>query len=161
MLDAFEQSGAGKLILLGDILYHGPRNDLPDRYAPKQVIISLVPYADRILCVRGNCDAEVDQMVLPFPILADYAALFIDELSPRTVYVSHGHHPMPPLSPGDIWISGHTHIPLVEQGDVVHLNPGSVAIPKGGAAPSYMLYEGKTFTILDFEGNAINKWSAA
>ena len=88
MLERFEREGAEKLILLGDVLYHGPRNDLPQEYAPKQVIAMLNPLAEKILAVRGNCDCEVDQMVLDFPVLADYGVLF---LNGRTVYLTHGH----------------------------------------------------------------------
>lgn len=158
LLDAFQREGADRLLLLGDILYHGPRNDLPRDYAPKQVITMLSEVKDNILCVRGNCDTEVDQMVLDFPILADYICLSLDGL---TVYATHGHkfntdNPLP-LSYGEILLHGHTHIPTsVEFGNNNHyLNPGSVAIPKGGFAKSYMIYENKTFTVKDFDGNVI------
>ena len=103
LLERFEQEGADRLLLLGDILYHGPRNDLPPEYAPKEVIALLTPYKDRIFCVRGNCDTEVDQMVLPFPILADYAVL---SQGNRLIYATHGHvynpQNLPPLQPGDV-----------------------------------------------------------
>ena len=121
------QEAPEKLILLGDVLYHGPRNDLPRDYAPKQVIAQLSPLAEKILCVRGNCDCEVDQMVLPFPVLADYGFL---ELSGRAVYLTHGHvinkaHPLP-FSKGDILLHGHTHVPACEDcGDFMYLNPRS------------------------------------
>jgi len=142
MLCAFEKSGASRLVLLGDILYHGPRNDLPEGYSPREVIDLLTPYARRILCVRGNCEAEVDQMVLPFPVLAEYAVLFADG---RTVYATHGHkygpdNP-PPLCAGDILLCGHTHVPADEDRDGYrYLNPGSVSIPKGGSAHSALLW---------------------
>ena len=101
LLDAWDREGADRLLLLGDILYHGPRNDLPPAYAPKQVLALLNARRDRIFCVRGNCDTEVDQMVLDFPILADYAVLTAGE---RLIYATHGHlyntaH-LPPLQPG-------------------------------------------------------------
>ena len=103
MLEAFEQNGAEKLILLGDILYHGPRNDLPKEYAPKQVIAMLNPLKDKLLCVRGNCDTEVDQMVLDFPVMAEYAYICCDGLR---IFATHGHKfncdNLPPLSKGDI-----------------------------------------------------------
>ena len=115
LLQAFEREQAARLLLLGDILYHGPRNDLPRDYAPKKVIAMLNGMADTILCVRGNCDTEVDQMVLAFPILADYAVLPAGE---RLVYVTHGHQfntkTPPPLCQGDVLLHGHTHIPAWE-----------------------------------------------
>jgi len=153
MLDAFDRSGAERLLILGDILYHGPRNDLPRDYAPKQVIAMLNPYADRILSVRGNCEAEVDQMVLDFPVLADYAVIFVDG---RTMYATHGHvyneKNLPPLTKGDILLNGHTHIPVfTDHGDYIFVNPGSVSIPKGDSAHSYMIYEGKDFKWFDLE----------
>ncbi len=141
------QEAPEKLILLGDVLYHGPRNDLPRDYAPKQVIAQLGPLAGKILCVRGNCDCEVDQMVLPFPVLADYGWLYLDG---RTVYLTHGHvinkaHPLA-FAKGDILLHGHTHIPACEDcGDFMYLNPGSVSIPKEGSAHSYMVYENGVF----------------
>ena len=141
------QEAPEKLILLGDVLYHGPRNDLPRDYAPKQVIAQLSPLASKILCVRGNCDCEVDQMVLPFPVLADYGWLYLDG---RTVYLTHGHvinkaHPLG-FAKGDILLHGHTHIPACEDcGDFMYLNPGSVSIPKEGSAHSYMVYENGVF----------------
>ncbi len=148
MLDAFRESGADRLVLLGDILYHGPRNDLPDGYDPKSVIAMLSPLKDRILAVRGNCDTEVDQMVLPFPILADYAAIVWEN---RLLYLSHGHkfspdNP-PPLSAGDILLYGHTHIPDDSVRDGIRfLNPGSVSIPKAGSGHSYMTLSSDGFS---------------
>ena len=109
---AFEREQADRLLFLGDLLYHGPRNDLPRDYAPKKVIPLLNSLAPKLLCVRGNCDAEVDQMVLNFPVLADYAVLPVGQ---RLVYVTHGHvfnlNHLPPLAPGDILLHGHTHVP--------------------------------------------------
>ena len=147
MLDAYEREGAERLLLLGDILYHGPRNDLPREYDPKQVISLLNPLKEEILCVRGNCDTEVDQMVLFFPILADYALLLLDGL---TVYATHGHvyntgH-LPPLRSGDILLHGHTHVPAFEHHETcLYFNPGSVSIPKAGSPNSYMIYEDRKF----------------
>ena len=142
MIEAFEREGADRLLLLGDLLYHGPRNDLPEGYAPKEVMPLLNGMKPKLLCVRGNCDAEVDQMVLDFPILADYAVLPVGQ---RLVYATHGHvHNLknqPPLAPGDILLHGHTHIPAWEPfGDGnLYLNPGSVSIPKEGSEHSYMI----------------------
>ena len=148
MIEAFEREGADRLLLLGDLLYHGPRNDLPEGYAPKEVMSLLNGMKPKLLCVRGNCDAEVDQMVLDFPILADYAVLPVGQ---RLVYATHGHvhnlKNLPPLAPGDILLHGHTHIPAwTEFGEEnLYLNPGSLSIPKDGSAHSYMTLEGETF----------------
>ena len=142
MLEAFDREQADRLLILGDILYHGPRNDLPKEYAPKEVIKMLNERKNRIFCVRGNCDTEVDQMVLEFPILADYAVIPTAE---RLIYATHGHHfnlkQLPPLQPGDILLHGHTHIPAWEPfGDGnLYLNPGSVSIPKAESEHSYMI----------------------
>lgn len=164
LLAAFDASGAERLVLLGDILYHGPRNDLPEGYDPKSVIALLSPYADKILCVRGNCDAEVDQMVLPFPIMAETETLSVDG---RTWFAAHGHRAganpsvddLPPLPRGSVVLTGHTHIPTCDRdgsGDgVLRLNPGSVSIPKGGFPATYALYADGAFSVLDFEGNVI------
>lgn len=159
VLEAFEQSGAVRLILLGDILYHGPRNDLPRDYAPKQVIGMLNPYKDRIYAVRGNCDSEVDQMVLEFPIMADYALL---ALNGKTIYATHGHvyheNCLPPMQPGDALVYGHIHLPVARtMGDKFLLNPGSAALPKGGNPPSYAVLDEDIFTIYDFDGGKINE----
>ena len=154
LLDTFAREKADRLLLLGDILYHGPRNDLPCEYAPKEVIALLSPLKDRILCVRGNCDTEVDQMVLPFPILAEYAVLPVGD---RLVYCTHGHiyhgaH-LPPLTPGDILLHGHTHVPLCERReDVTILNPGSVSIPKENSWHGCMTLEDGCFRWIDFDG---------
>ena len=162
LLETFTASGADRLILLGDLLYHGPRNDLPDGYDPKAVIAMLSEYADRLFCVRGNCDTEVDQMVLPFPIMAETALLFVDG---RTWFACHGHrnganptaNDLPMLPAGSVVLSGHTHIPVLETNDkgVTFLNPGSTSIPKGGFAASYALYEDGKFSVLGFEGERI------
>ena len=142
LMDVIETEKPDKVILLGDLLYHGPRNDLPRDYAPKQVIPMLSDLKDKIIAVRGNCEAEVDQMVLPFPCMADYAQLFLDG---RTFYLSHGHHAspdnLPPLEAGDLFLSGHTHVKLDEVRNGTRcLNPGSVSIPKDGSH-SILIYE--------------------
>lgn len=132
LLALFEKLGAEKLVLTGDILYHGPRNDLPEGHAPKKVIEMLCPLSEKILCVRGNCEAEVDQMVLSFPCLAEYIMIFDGK---RQIFLSHGHihnpQNMPPLPKGSVLVNGHTHIPAFEKiGDITYINPGSVSIPK-------------------------------
>ena len=155
VLKAFKDEGAEKLLFLGDLLYHGPRNDLPKTYAPKAVIELLNANRDVILTVRGNCDTEVDQMVLNFPILADYAYLELDGLS---VFATHGHHhntaTPPPLRKGEILLHGHTHVLKCEEfgNENVYLNPGSAALPKEGNPRTYMIYENRTFTLKTFEG---------
>ena len=147
LMEIIEAEQPDKLILLGDLLYHGPRNDLPQDYAPKQVIPMLSQYADRILAVRGNCEAEVDQMVLPFPCMSDYAVLAADGF---TFYLTHGHlhtpDKLPPLTPGTVFLSGHTHVKLdeIRQG-IRCLNPGSVSIPKDGSH-SCIVYENGQFS---------------
>ncbi len=162
MLEAFHREGAERLCLLGDILYHGPRNDLPDGHDPKKVISLLNAEKSRILCVRGNCDTEVDQMVLEFPVLADYAVIFEGG---RCFFLTHGHHyspeNLPPLNPGDVLINGHTHIFRAELTEGIHcLNDGSVALPKMGNPRSYMTYENGVFTIKQLEsGEALLTYS--
>lgn len=140
MLEAFKKEGADKLVLLGDILYHGPRNPLPDGYAPKEVFEMLNPLADKIIAVRGNCDSEVDQMVLDFNVSSDYAEIFDGETK---ITLSHGHRSVPPLGKGDVYITGHTHVPLnvVEKEGYLHLNPGSISLPKENSAHGYILYD--------------------
>ena len=160
-LEAYEKSGAERLIILGDILYHGPRNDLPKDYAPKEVIEMLNPLKNKIWAVRGNCEAEVDQMVLKFPVLADYAILV---LNGHTIFATHGHVfnevNLPPLSDGDVLLHGHTHLinaEKMEKDGVIfyHLNPGSTSIPKGGNPNSHAIIDGDVFSIYDFEGNML------
>lgn len=158
MLEAFEREGADRLFLLGDLLYHGPRNDLPREYAPKEVIPLLNEKKEKLLCVRGNCDAEVDQMVLEFPVLADYAVLPVGQ---RLIYATHGHiyhvKNLPPLAPGDVLLHGHTHVPAwteFGQGNL-YLNPGSVSIPKEDSPHSYMTLEGNTMQWKELESGAV------
>ena len=155
LLDLMEKRGADRRVLLGDLLYHGPRNDLPEGYDPKAVVAMLNSVKDRILCVHGNCDAEVDQMVLEFPVLADYAVLTAGS---RLLYATHGHvyttaH-LPPLPPGDILLHGHTHIPRRTLRDGAYvLNPGSVSIPKAGSWHGYMTLEDGVFTWKTLSGD--------
>lgn len=165
MLDAYKRERAGRLLLLGDILYHGPRNDLPDGYAPKEVIAMLNSVKQELLCVRGNCDTEVDQMVLDFPIMADYCYL---ELGEATIFATHGHvfHPshLPSLKDGDILLNGHTHVPACEtvigtEGEKYrYLNPGSVSIPKENSEHSYMVFEDGKFIWKNLEGEEYMTW---
>lgn len=145
MIEAYRQEKADRLLLLGDLLYHGPRNDLPRDYNPKEVISMLNEIKNELLCVRGNCDTEVDQMVLDFPILAEYCLL---ELDGRTIFATHGHNfnpdNLPMLKEGDILLNGHTHIPANQNmGTYTYMNPGSISIPKEGSAHGYMIYDGE------------------
>ena len=154
LINAYRREGADKMLLLGDLLYHGPRNDLPKSYAPKQVIELLNAMAKDILCVRGNCDTEVDQMVLSFPILADYAIISEGK---RMIFATHGHNfnneKLPPLHNGDVLLHGHTHIPVCEEHEgYTYLNPGSVSIPKNGSHHSYMTLENGVFVWKSLDG---------
>ena len=154
LFDAIERENPDHILLLGDLLYHGPRNDLPRDYAPKQVISMLNGIASDLLCVRGNCEAEVDQMVLDFPVLADYAWLDVNGLR---IFATHGHHHgetnPPPLKNGAVLLCGHTHIPAWKDcGSFWYLNPGSVSIPKEGSAHSYMILENQTFFWKSLDG---------
>lgn len=162
LIDAYKIEKADRMILLGDILYHGPRNDLPDGYAPKKVIDLLNAMKNEIFCVRGNCDTEVDQMVLNFPILADYAIITAND---RLVYLTHGHNfnenNLPPLKKGDILLHGHTHIPkCTEHESYVYLNPGSVSIPKENSWHGYIILENGSFIWKDLNGNEMMRYEA-
>lgn len=159
MLDAYKEEQADRLVLLGDLLYHGPRNDLPRDYAPKEVIPMLNGLKSEIFAVRGNCEAEVDQMVLAFPVMADYCILAIDG---RTFYATHGHiyneNNLPPLKDGDILIHGHTHVLRADQKEnCIILNPGSVSIPKEDNPPTYAVLEDGVFAIKTFDGDTIRE----
>ena len=161
LLGAFERENASKLLLLGDVLYHGPRNDLPRDYAPKEVIAMLNGIKEKLLCVRGNCDTEVDQMVLEFPVLADYAILVAGE---RMIYATHGHvyneNKLPPLQKGDVLLHGHTHVPkCVEHEDYLYINPGSVSIPKENSPHGYLILDGAQLTWKSLEGTAYMEYS--
>ena len=152
LCDTIQQEDPDRILLLGDLLYHGPRNDLPRDYAPKQVIPMLSQYKDRIIAVRGNCEAEVDQMVLPFSCMADFSQLYADS---RLLYLTHGHHAspdaLPPLPQGSIFLSGHTHVKLDEiRNGIRCLNPGSVSIPKDGSHSCLIYGNGEfSFRILE------------
>jgi hypothetical protein len=157
MLNAFQKEGADRLLLLGDLLYHGPRNALPQEYDPAQTASMLNEYKNKIVCVQGNCDSQVDQMVLEFPIMAEYALLPVGE---HLVFATHGHtfheENVPPLCTGDILLHGHTHVPkCVEHESYIYMNPGSLSIPKEGSAHSYMILEDGTFIWKDIEGTIL------
>jgi hypothetical protein len=164
MIEAFEAERADKLLLLGDLLYHGPRNDLPKDYNPKAVIVLLNSIKEKILCVRGNCEAEVDQMVLEFPVLAEYAVISAGDI---TIFATHGHkyneQNVPPFVMGgdgkiNILMNGHTHVPACrEYEDYIYMNPGSMSMPKENSHHGYMtLSDNSVFEWKDFEGNIIS-----
>lgn len=162
--DRFTAEGADRLLWLGDLLYHGPRNDLPAGYAPKRVIALLNANRDKLFCVRGNCEAEVDQMVLDFPVLADYALLPVGQ---KVIFATHGHHhnisTPPALRAGDVLLHGHTHLYAAESfalpagGEALYLNPGSVALPKGGNPATYMMLDTErgNYRILTMDGEEV------
>ena len=160
LCEEIEKENPDRVILLGDLLYHGPRNDLPRDYAPKKVIPMLSALAEKIIAVRGNCEAEVDQMVLDFPIMADYAVLTEGE---RLIYATHGHvyntaH-LPPLQSGDILLHGHTHVPAWQafgEGNL-YLNPGSVSLPKENSPHSYLTLEGGKFLWKELDGTVYHE----
>ncbi len=157
MLQAYDREGADRMLLLGDLLYHGPRNDLPEGYDPREVARLLNERRESILCVRGNCDAEVDQMVLAFPVMADFCILCVED---QVIYAAHGHlcgeEDPPPLQPGDILLCGHTHVPKdADHGSYRYLNPGSVSLPKEGSHRGYMTIADGRISWKDLEGNQI------
>lgn len=154
-LEIFDREEADHLIILGDQLYHGPRNPLPKDYDPKEVVEALNEYKERIIAVRGNCDSEVDQMLLDFPIMADYSVIFYEG---KKIFATHGHiynkANMPNIYEGDVMISGHTHIPLAEKKDGIYiLNPGSITLPKENTPNSYAILEDDLFEIKDLDMN--------
>ena len=157
MIKSYKEENCDKLIILGDILYHGPRNDLPKEYAPKRIIPLLNELKDEIIAVRGNCDAEVDQMVLAFPITDDYKIIDADGVK---ICITHGHvynEDKLPEESIDVLLSGHTHIPKkVSKGDCICMNPGSVSIPKENSHHGYMIFENGRFLWKDFDGNMIS-----
>lgn len=157
LLNAFNQENPQRLLLLGDLLYHGPRNDLPKDYAPKKVISMLNAVKDKIICVRGNCEAEVDQMVLDFPVLSESLLMFLDD---RLMFATHGHiyneNKLPALQAGDVFLQGHTHVPVMKkEGEFFFINPGSVSIPKENSEHSYMIYENSCFTLKNLDGDKL------
>ena len=160
LINAFKEEKADKILLLGDILYHGPRNDLPDGYAPKKVFELLNSYKSKILCVRGNCDAEVDQMVLEFPIMADYCVIPYED---KTIFATHGHifneNALPPLNGGDVLLHGHTHLTVCKNlGKVTYINPGSISLPKDDHH-GYIVYENGKFIFKSINGNVLNEFN--
>ncbi|OBT08612.1 YfcE family phosphodiesterase [Vibrio sp. UCD-FRSSP16_10] len=158
VLEAYKASGAEHFVLLGDILNHGPRNPVPKAYAPAEVALLLNEYKDDIICVRGNCDSEVDQMLLDFPIMSDFAMVLLE--GGQRLFLTHGHlynqSKLPHLKQGDVLAHGHTHLPVAEsKGEYILFNPGSSTLPKGGNVASYGLLNDKTLSVLSFEGQVL------
>jgi putative phosphoesterase len=161
LVEQYKKENCDKLILLGDILYHGPRNDLPEEYNPKGVIALLNSMSNEILTVRGNCEAEVDDMVLDFNVLAEYAILYIEN---RLVFLTHGHkfnpQNMPKLKKGDILFNGHTHISMIKKcGDILYINPGSVSIPKEDTPRGYIILSENEIIHKNLDGDVLEKYS--
>ncbi len=156
IIDIYEEKKADKLIILGDILYHGPRNPLPVGYDPKKVTELLNQYKDKIIAVRGNCDSEVDQMVLDFDMMCTYTRIYLDN---RCFFLTHGHHydkeHMPYLNKGDVLLYGHYHIPMLEEKEGIYIvNPSSISLPKQGEK-SFIIYENNEITILTLDKKVV------
>ncbi|MCG8533031.1 MAG: phosphodiesterase [Desulfovibrionales bacterium] len=156
-----DQSQVDRILILGDLLNHGPRNPVLDDYDPQKVADILNANAGRITCVRGNCDSEVDQMLISVPVLGEYALVLVDG---RQMFITHGHihgpDKLPILSRGDLFCSGHTHIPMIEEKDgTILFNPGSVTLPKGGHQPTVGWYENNRLWISDLEGEPLQEYS--
>lgn len=163
LVNIIKKESPDKIILLGDILYHGPRNPLPKDYNPQKVFEALNILKDKIICVRGNCDSEVDQMVLDFPIMADYTILNVDNIN---LFLTHGHiynrENMPNIEDKDILIHGHTHVNIIEKLEKgTYINPGSISMPKEDQENSYMVYENKKFIIKNLEGKELKSLNLA
>ncbi|MCJ2375639.1 phosphodiesterase [Vibrio sp. ZSDZ34] len=158
VLAAYERSGAEHLVILGDVLNHGPRNAVPSHYNPPKVAELLNRYKEQIIAVRGNCDSEVDQMLLQFPMMSDYAWVMLP--SGCRLFVTHGHlynaDKRPALKHGDVIVHGHTHIPIAEwQGEQIIFNPGSITFPRGDFEPSYGLLDGNVLSVTSFDNNVL------
>ncbi|TCO75203.1 phosphodiesterase [Marinisporobacter balticus] len=156
-LEAYKKEKADHLIILGDALYHGPRNPLPKDYKPKEVASLLNAYKEKIIAVRGNCDGEVDQMMLDYPMMGDYSIILYNN---RKLFLTHGHifnkEHLPNLCENDVLIHGHTHIPVAQKLDTIYLlNPGSITLPKGNNPNSYGILEDDLFEIKDLERKII------
>ncbi|KNF07762.1 phosphodiesterase [Gottschalkia purinilytica] len=154
-IKSFEREKADYLIILGDTLYHGPRNPLPKDYNPKEVADILNKYKEKIIAVRGNCDSEVDQMMIEYDMMSDYSIVLYNN---RRIYITHGHiynkNNMLKLTKGDVLIHGHTHVTVAEKYENIYiLNPGSITLPKDNGPNSYGVLENNLFEIKDLEGN--------
>ena len=159
IIAAFRAENADLLLLCGDYLNHGPRNGLPDDYAPEKVAPLLSSFKEIIIGVRGNCDSEVDQLLLPFPMMGDYAVVFANA---RRLFLTHGHihspEKLPQLPAGSVFVSGHTHVPVLEySGEILLVNPGSPAMPKGGSKAGYALVTAEAACLKTLEGETVKE----
>ena len=159
MIEIFEKNSYDKILILGDELYHGPRNPLPKNYSPKEVAELLNRYKNKIIAVKGNCDSEVDQMVLEYPIMSDYNLIFWNN---KKIFITHGHtynidNPLP-MEEGDILIYGHFHIPMINiKNNMIFLNPGSISLPKENSQNSFGVFEDDYFYIKNLNEEIIDK----
>ncbi len=158
-IDAFIKENADYIIILGDVLYHGPRNPLPEEYNPKEVAKLLNNYSNRIISVRGNCDADVDQMLLEYPCMMDYSTILCDN---KRFFLTHGHiydeEKHPNICNGDVLVYGHTHVPVAKKENGIYiLNPGSVAYPKKDSPNSYGILDKGIFYIKKLNGDIIKE----
>lgn len=156
-LKRYKEEAADYIVILGDELYHGARNPLPEQYNPQETAKLLNEYADRIIAVRGNCDSEVDELVLNYPIMSTYSTILYRG---RRLFLTHGHiyneDNLPPLSKGDVFMYGHIHIPIAKKHEGLYIiNPGSITFPKNGSVNSYAILEVDRITIKDLSGNEI------
>ena len=149
-----------KIVLLGDALYHGPRNGVPGFYDPVKVVEMLNAVRENLIAVRGNCDAEVDQMLLKFPIMSDFSELITEK---KRFFLTHGHlwnaDHLPPVPMGTILCHGHTHLPVLETlpGGIILFNPGSISLPKGGNPPTFGFFDGEKLSIRLVENASVYK----
>lgn len=160
-LEMFKKENADYIVILGDELYHGPRNPLPEEYNPKEVARLLNGYADRIIAIRGNCDSEVDEMMLDYPMVATCSTVLYNG---RRLFLTHGHvyneGNLPKLRDGDVFAYGHTHMPKAEKsGNIYVINPGSIALPKENNPNTYGVLYDSVFKIKDFNGNIFKEIS--
>ena len=158
-LKRYKEENANYIVILGDALYHGPRNPLPEEYNPEEVASLLNEYKDKIIAVRGNCDSEVDQMLIEYPMMADYSIILYNN---RRLFLTHGHiyneDNLPNLSENDVLVHGHTHIPVAKKHNKIYvLNPGSISLPKENNPNSYAILQDNLFQIKDLEGNVIKE----
>lgn len=158
-LEIYKEEGANFIVLLGDALYHGPRNPLPEQYNPQAVANLLNQYKDKIIAIRGNCDSEVDQMLIEYPMMSDYSIILYNN---RRLFLTHGHifneANLPNLSENDVLVHGHTHVPVAKKHDKIYiLNPGSTTLPKENNPNSYAILEDNLFQIKDLGGNIIKE----
>ncbi|MBU3144314.1 phosphodiesterase [Clostridium sp. CF012] len=158
-LELYKEEGASYIIMLGDALYHGPRNPLPEEYKPQEVANLLNEYKDKIIAVRGNCDSEVDQMLIEYPMMADYSIILYNN---RRLFLTHGHiyneDNLPNLNENDVLVHGHTHLPVAKKHNKIYvLNPGSLSLPKENSPNSYAILQDDLFQIKDLEGNVIKE----